>query len=142
MDTIRIGERVYEVISFTSRITNRSMPTNGISLAGGYIAVSGSENAYRIFNTRSGEPILRCRFRSLSDAIKFAEWIEKVYADYFEIWQDYPKADIISWCKYTVPNGIDIFGAIEVLNTKDVISLGDVKEAVEKTRKEENHWKH
>ena len=138
MATKHIGNRDYELTTFNRKLTNRSESIYAISLAKGYLAIA---DQYRIYNTISGEPILRGRFETLELALSLAQWIEKELWDYFEIWQSYPQADIISWCKYTATNGARLFETIFGLKNLDIITENDVKVSYQQAKDREKRWK-
>ena len=134
---MQIENRDYELIDFRSKLTNTSIQMRGFSLAQGYIAVADN----RIYNTISGEPLVRGRFENTVLALDIAKWIEKTLHGYFEIWQAYPQANIISWCKYTVNNGARLFETIEILNTLEIVTQNDVKIAYKQSIEFEKKWK-
>ena len=136
--TIKINNREYETITFSKKLTNRPEKIDiAISLARGFLAIA---DKYRIYNTISGEPILRGLFTEQDTALKIAEWIEKELWDYFDIWITYPQADIISWCKYTVINGATLFETIENLKPLEFITMDDVVIAYRKAKETEKRW--
>lgn len=126
---VNIEGRDYEIINFNSKRTNKSEASRGIALAQGFIAISGTSPNYRIYNTQSGEPIIKGRFPEFKDALQFALWIEKAYADYFDIWKEYPQADLLAWCRYSVSNGMRLFEIREILNKLEVITSQDIARA-------------
>jgi hypothetical protein len=128
-DTLTIDGRIYEIISFNTRITNKAVSVRGLGLAHGFLAISGADNSYRIYNTQSGEPLLRCRFLDFKEALQFARWIEQVYKDFFEIWMAYPEADLISWCKYSVADGARLFETIQLLNALEIVDNQEIARA-------------
>ena len=132
--TIEIDGRNYEVVNFNSKQTNKSSSVRGIALAQGFLAIAGVGGSYRIYNTQSGEPVIKGRFSDFKDALKFAFWIEEVYADYFDIWKAYPQADLFLWCRYTVPNGVVLFDTVEILNDLDMITSQDMTKAYQKAK--------
>jgi len=134
-----INGRDYETISFSKKLTNTSVKIGvAISLARGFLALG---DRYRIYNTISGEPILRGLFVDQDTALKMAEWIEKELWDYFDIWLTYPQADIISWCKYTTKNGIILYEIIEDLKPLETITMNDVAIAYRRAKEMEKRWK-
>ncbi len=113
----------------------------GFSFAKSYLAVSGSDQDYRIYNTISGEPIIRGRFLKLSTALKLAKILEERYQDWFEIWDSYPKANIISWCKYSVDGGPVVFEFIELLDKLETISHEDMEKAYQQAKELSQKWR-
>ena len=137
MTTYRIADRDYEVITFRRKLTNKSEEMSAISLARGYLAIA---DQYRIYNTISGEPILRGRFTSRELALKLATWIEKELWDFFEIWDAYPTANIISWCKFTAEFGARLFETIEGLSKLEIITDNDLTNAYNQAKEMEKRW--
>lgn len=126
MTTIKVNNKDYEVITFNVCTTNKKITYSAISLAHGYLAIA---DQYRIYNTKSGEPVLRCRFSTLEDCIRFAEVLATTYKDYFDIWDVEPKADLICWCRYTVKDGLLIFEWKEILTKMDLVCKHDIEGA-------------
>jgi hypothetical protein len=138
-ETVTFGNREFEVVWFNSKITNRAIALKGVGLAQGYLAVAPG---FRIYNTKTGCPIIRGRFKTFGEALRFALWLELVYTDFFPIWEDYPDADIISWCKYSVKDGLILYEMIEELNRLDEITDYDVARAEKIGREAANiRWK-
>ena len=137
-EKITIGNREYEAISFNSKLTNKSVTIKGIGLAQGYLAVVPG---FRIYNTQSGEPLIRGRFDKLDEALRFALWMEKAYSDWFQIWDSYPEANLPSWLKYTVNDGAKLFEIVEYLNTLETISDKDVARADYIAKEKAKKWR-
>lgn len=140
MTKININGKDYdvEIVSFSAKLTNKSISMRGISLAQGYLAIADN---YRIYNTISGEPLLRCKFVSFDDCYIFAQRIEKMYWDYFDIWKAYPKADIISWCKYSVNDGAVLFETCQILDNLEIVTNQDIVKANEQANKLAERWR-
>lgn len=136
-DKIKIGNRLFEIVSFNSKLTNKSVTQNGIGLAQGYLALVPG---FRIYNTKSGEPIIRGRFNTLEEGLRFALWMEKSYSEWFQIWDSYPGANLPSWLKYTVSDGAKLYEIIEYLNTLETISYKDVAKADYIAREKAKKW--
>jgi len=127
-------DKEYEIAKLSTKVMNKSVSLNSIMIGSeGYIAVC---RGYRIHNGRSGKPILYSRFIDMNDAIEFAEWFRQVYNDYLEIWDDYPTANIVRWCRYTVKDGLLIDRMIDILGKKDDITGIDIRAAFLAARKE------
>lgn len=109
---IKINNKTYDTIRFNVHMTNQKVKYIGISLAKGYLAVTDS----RVYNTLTGKSILRTQFVSNELCLLFAEELERVYKDYFEIWDVCPEADLVVWCRYTVPEGLYVFRLRELLS--------------------------
>ena len=133
-----IGDRDYEIISFRRRLTNKSEEMSCISLAQGYMAIG---DTYRIYNTISGEPLIRGRFETLELALRLAKVIEKMLWDFFDIWKAYPQANLISWCKYTVKDGARLFEMVEILDKLNIITEKDLQDAYKRSDEMGERWK-
>src|SRR5512139_1440053 len=138
---VTIDNKVYELIDFGSKITNKRIEMRGYSFAKAYLAVSGSDQDYRIYNTISGEPIIRGRFLKLSTALKLAGILGERYQDWFEIWDSYPQADIISWCKYSVEQGAEIFEMMQILDKMDNITDQNLYDAYQQAKEIGKRWR-
>jgi hypothetical protein len=136
-----IENKEYELIWFKSKLTNQTVQMCGYAFARNYLAVSGSDHNYRIYNTLSGEPIIRGRFLELKEVLKFAQILETMYQNWFDIWEAYPKADLISWCKYSVDDGAKMFEMVEILDELETISHNDVIEAYKQAKILAERWK-
>lgn len=126
----------HELIIFNQKLSNRVEKVRAYSLANGYLAVTD-----RIYNALSGEPLIRAKFESVDLALEYAEWIESTLWDFFEIWNVYPEADIISWCKYSVKNGALLFEMTEYLKKLKFITENDIKQAYIEAEKRGKRWK-
>lgn len=125
---IKIKDRNYELIDFSVKLTNQKIAYRAISLAKGYLAIADN----RIYNTLTGKPLLRSRFETFEMCLDFALQIEKTYQDYFEIWEACPEADLLLWCRYTVPGGLQLFEIKELIEEFDVIDAEILEWAYEK----------
>lgn len=138
---VTLDGKEYELIDFGSKITNKRVEMRGYAFAKSYLAVSGSDQDYRIYNTISGEPLLRGRFLKRSTALKLAGILEEKYQDWFEIWDSYPQADIISWCKYSVDGGAEIFETMQILDKLNTITDQDISSAWKQAKEIAKRWK-
>ena len=138
---VTVDKKEYELIWFRSKQTNQTVQMCGYSFARNYLAVSGSGHSYRIYNTLSGEPIIRGRFLELKEALKFAQILETMYLDWFEIWEAYPKADLISWCKYSVDDGAKMFELVTLLDKLETISHQDVLDNYKQAKILSERWR-
>ena len=138
---ITIDDKDYELIDFGAKITNKRIEMRGYSFARNYLAVAGSDKEYRIYNTISGEPIIRCRFLQRSTAFKLAKILEKRYLDWFEIWDSYPLANIFSLCKYTVDDGATIFEMLELLDKMETVSDQELYDKYQEAKEIGRKWR-
>ena len=131
---VEFNNKKYELAKLSSKITNKSNTIQVLLVDHrGYITVG---EGFRIYNGKSGKPILKSRFTKVGDAIRFAEWINDTYNDYLVIWEHYPTANVIRWCRYTVKGGFILDRMIEILEEKEEISDLDVSAAWNTARKE------
>jgi hypothetical protein len=130
----------YEIAQVNAKVTNKSRTINVVLIDHtGYIAVG---EGIRIYNGKNGKPILSSRFSNVVDAIGLAELIYNTYREFLPIWDDYPDADVIKWCRYTVTDGDILHRMIEILNENSKISNLDVSVAWNTARKEiENEYR-
>ena len=101
---------------------NKRIRRKGIAI-GDYLIVASDcvgGKYYKIYRKDLGIPFISAIFEDKESALKIANLINDLYADYFAIWDDYPDADIISLAKWSVKNGIDIFELVKDLNGKSV----------------------
>jgi len=117
-----------ETISFYDTSSNAKKKREGV-LIGNYLAIANisyMETKYRIFRIKEGIPLLDAFFRDVEDAIKFAEYIDQQYSEYFPIWEEYPHADLFNLVKWTVPDGIQWYEAMKMLRKADELKLSDI----------------
>lgn len=127
MDTVD-----YTYVTFVDRsIPSVKERRRGI-LVGSDLAVTyanGSQSKYRVYGLTSGRPICKVSFNKLDQALEFARWLDKIYAEFFDLHLVYPEWDIIRMAQWTVPNGIQIKITIDELEKKDTITLADLHRA-------------
>ena len=119
----------HEIIPFRDKSTNASIRRNGVKI-GSHLAVARTEkyrDSYKIFRIRSGIPLLNAYFTDVDEAIEFAEWLDKQFGSYFDIWSKYPQADIFSLVKWTVPNGLSLYEMIRLLKDCKIIDLKKIQ---------------
>ena len=86
--------RKYEWIPFYDCRTNIKDKKAGAKV-GRYMAVSGYDTSWRIYQIYGGLPIADIIITSLADAVKIAQVIEKTYGDYLGIWEIWLGVDAI-----------------------------------------------
>lgn len=70
---------------------------------------------FKIYRLDTGIPLLKVNWDNIDDAIKFAEWLDSVYKDYFEIWEAMPEANIFQLAQWTIRNGVTINSLIDMV---------------------------
>ncbi|OGH07429.1 MAG: hypothetical protein A2W22_03100 [Candidatus Levybacteria bacterium RBG_16_35_11] len=103
-----------------------------------YIGITDEISGYRVYKLKQGEPFIQAIFSSKQDCIKFAEWIVNTFQDYFYLWEQYPEADIVSLCKWSVQDGIKIHETLIQLKKNVIIKLSYVVDLFHKVN--ENEW--
>jgi hypothetical protein len=137
MPNITVANKEYNVIQFSARTTNKSVTMSGVELAKGYLSATDT----KIYNTRSGKPVVKTDFKNLDLTVRFGEWLASTYSEWFELWDSYPDADLISWCKYSVPGGARLFEMVELLNKLTItITDKEIAWAYNSAKKEELKW--
>jgi hypothetical protein len=120
IDTIK-----YEKILFSEKRTNRTVTKYGYKI-GKFLAVSYVspkfnqyiDNYWRVFRFTDGLPAIETTFTTKQDAIRFAEWLDGIYGDYFILWTHYPEAEIYRWTYLTIERGEEYWEYLEELKTK------------------------
>jgi hypothetical protein len=79
---------------------------------GQFLAVSGYNNRWQIFNVVGGLPVIDCYVSSLPDAVKIARFIDEKYNIYLALWQVYPDWDIPMAARLSIPHGEAIYNAL------------------------------
>jgi len=114
----------YEQILFSEKSTNRTVTKKGYRI-GNFLTVSHiyprqrplvySPNQWRVYRFTDGLPAIRTTFETKEDAIRFAEWLDKIYGEYFILWEHYPEAEIFRWTYLTIENGEEYWAYLEDL---------------------------
>lgn len=110
--------RRYEWINFYDCRTNIKDKKAGAKV-GKYLAVSGYDTKWKIYQTYGGIPILDVWITSLADAVKIAQVIDKEYNQYLGVWEVYPDWEVLGIARFSVPNGeaiYDVIHELEALN--------------------------
>lgn len=106
--------RCYEWIQFYDCRSNVKDKKAGARV-GKYLACSGYNDRWRIFQTYGGLPVLDTWIDNLGDAVKIANIIDKEYAEFLGVWEVYPDWDLIGIARLSVPHGEAIYNAIHKL---------------------------
>ena len=75
---------------------------------------------------------MKATFAEASDGIQCAEWLDKTYYNYEEIysyfflWTEYPHAELFRWTQYTIPNGEKHMKILEAMDKQRKIRWDDV----------------
>jgi len=84
-----------------------------------------NKNTFKIYGILSHRPFVQTKFQNFYEAIEVAEYLEKAYGKYLDIWQADPSIDIPLITRYTIKNGNRIFVALNKLKGQDIISKED-----------------
>jgi hypothetical protein len=103
--------RAYDWVAFYDCRTNLKDKKTGAKV-GDYLAISGYDNKWKIYNIYGGLPATDIWIGSLSDAVKIAQAIEKVYGEYLAIWEIWQDVDIICIARLSVEHGEAVYNAL------------------------------
>lgn len=110
----------YPIIEFKPIIAPM-LPTKSTRgrLVGDYLVVSYAETltdgirpSYAIYNTR-GRRLFQAAYTDAQGAIEMAEWLNKVFGEFFPIWEEYPDADVFGLARWSVDDGIRIYDKLK-----------------------------
>lgn len=127
------------------RIVEFKVVENGINLKkrghkiGDYLAVtfyySISRDVYGIFKLKGGGLATKIEFACKTDAIQFAEMLEKNYRGFLPIWDAGEDLNIFKMARWSIPGGHKIWSIIEILEqTKRPIKLSEIKDIVKQAK--------
>ena len=139
MNILKIDQKDYEVIEFIDKRPFRSPgepKTRRAAKVGSHLAVTPD----RVYRLDTFMPLLDVMFASLEDGIKFAEWINDLFGDYFDIWSEYPDADVFSMAKWSVKSGLQAYETIKIIRDKNVVSQEEVRNAWKQSLEASSHW--
>jgi hypothetical protein len=108
----------YEWIQFYDCRTNVKDRKTGARV-GRYMACSGYDNKWRLFQIYGGLPVLDLWITSLPDAVKIAQVIEKEYGQYLAIWEVWESINVLEIARLSVDHGEAVCFAIH-----DLVQLG------------------
>jgi hypothetical protein len=127
MQTVAIEGTNYPIVKFNARITNKSLTLKAVMMENsGFVGVGED---FKVYNMKSGEPIIKPRFKSFAEAVRFAKWFISVYNKYLAIWESDPNANLPLWCRYTVKDGLRFHKMCENLNKLIEVSDKDISRA-------------
>ena len=89
---------------------------------GDYLAVTTYDKFFKVYRLDNGKPLVKSFFEKAEDALKWAEDIDRIYAEYFCLWMEYPDANIFELAQWSIKNGTDICKIIKSM-PKRVSSL-------------------
>ena len=81
-----------------------------------------NQKTFKIYGVLSHRPFIPFKFNDFYEAIEVAEYLEKEYGKYLDIWQADPSMNIPLVTRYTIKNGNRIFVALNKLKGQDIIS--------------------
>jgi hypothetical protein len=94
----------YDWCSFYDCRTNIKDKKTGARI-GKYMVASGYDNQWKLFQVYGGLPIVDVWITSLSDAVKIAQTIEKIYGDYLAIWEVWETVNVLEIARLSVDYG-------------------------------------
>jgi nicotinamide riboside transporter PnuC len=110
--------RKYDWISFYDCRSNIKDKKSGAKV-GRYMAISGYDDKWRIYQIYGGLPVIDVWITSLTDAVKIAGVIEKTYGEYLAIWEIWTDVNVVSIARLSVDGGEKLYNALcelELLN--------------------------
>lgn len=127
-------------ILFKKQIGVQKITGRGVPVGEGLVVSSsaGVMDSYQIYRLRDGIP-LPWHFSEVDVAKEVAKIVDELYKDFFCIWSEYPDIDIFGWCKYTVPNGIQIYEMFKALEGR-VSNKQDIALAYKQAKSKVNYW--
>jgi hypothetical protein len=108
----------YNWTQFYECTTNIKTKRSGARV-GRYLAVSGYDNQWTIYQVFGGLPVADFTVSSLQDAVKIAQFIDQHYKEYLAILEVYPRWNILQAAKLSIPHGETIYSAICALEQLD-----------------------
>lgn len=96
--------RHYEWVQFYDCRTNIKDKKAGAKV-GKYMAVSGYDQKWKIYQVYGGLPIVDVWITSLVDAVKIAQVIEKMYAEYLAIWEVWTDVNVLEIARLSIDHG-------------------------------------
>ena len=85
---------------------------------------------YKIYGILSHRPFIPFKFNDFYEAIEVAEYLEKVYDGFLDLWQADPSMNVVLITRFSVDGGSRIFVALNTLKGQDIISKRDFFMAV------------
>ena len=91
------------------------------------VSYSNKYNKYtfKIYGILSHRPFIPFKFDDFYEAIEVAEYLEKAYDGFLDLWQADPSMNIVLITRFSVDKGNRIFVALEKLKGQDIISKQD-----------------
>lgn len=128
-----------EIIWFVCKENGYSKKKKAYKI-GNWLLVSFTEDSeYKIYRADTGKPFSATTFASPSDAVKIAQLISSVFEKYFDLWTEFPTADVVGLAKWSVKNGIEIYEILKSMPTKvksmeDIENLYNSKSLIDKVK--------
>lgn len=121
--------RKYDWVSFYDCRTNIKDKKAGAKV-GQYMAISGYDQKWMIYQVYGGLPVINVWITSLADAVKIAQAIEKIYGKYLGIWEVWTDVNVLEIARLSVDHGEDLCDTLHDLvalnrpvNYNDFIAL-------------------
>lgn len=96
--------RKYEWCNFYDCRTNIKDKKAGARI-GKYLAASGYDQKWMLFQVYGGLPVVDVWITSLSDAVKIAMKIQEIYMEYLGIWEVWTDVNVLEIARLSIPNG-------------------------------------
>lgn len=105
----------YPMVKFGDTTTN-STQTRWGRRVGKLLIVAYDNNYWRVYRSFDGKFADNdLMFTTIETAIKFSEWMIKIYGEYIDIWRVYSDQEVPSLCRYTVDNGDNLAHLLDSL---------------------------
>lgn len=126
MTTTETQPKPTEIIWFVCKENGYSKKKRAWKI-GEWLLVSFTDDSeYKIYRADTGKPFSATTFTSPDDAIRIAQLISNVFEKYFDLWTEFPTADVVGLAKWSVRNGVEIYEILKSMPTK-VKSMEDIE---------------
>lgn len=106
--------RRYDWCTFYDCQTNIKEKKSGAKI-GKYLACSGYESKWKIYQVYGGLPVIDVWITSLADAVRIAQEIAREYSEYLPIYESWPDCDLLGIARLSVPGGDKIHNVLTEL---------------------------
>src|SRR5512139_3960755 len=104
--------------------------TNSLAIA--FSNVKYDDRTFKIYSINAHRQAIPHRIATFDDAVAIARFLDQMYHDYWDVHQnkDWWQASIPQLCQFTVPDGVEVFSALQSLEEQDTITLADLEKAL------------
>lgn len=124
-----------EIIVFNNQVGGVKIRQRAVKVSDhlcvAYASPHSQIERYKIYSIISGRPVVNFTFKDFDQAIEVAEWLDKLYKDFWLMLSEYPMMNIPEVCKWSVPDGIRTAVALSSFEGRDTITLDDLRRAIE-----------